>query len=144
MVADGLIGRPPCPARPAVVLYQYFTFFYYDMGFTKLASLPTRSHSKEGVSDNSSVAPQNPTHAHLLGMESSSSVAGMKATHSLDQLLPREASGHSTIPSTQWHFRRRDSLPLREAIPLWFAISSPLIGLIIGFLGAWFVTWLTS
>jgi len=35
-------------------------------------------------------------------------------------------------------------LPLREAIPLWFAMSSPLIGLIIGFLGAWFVTWLTS
>jgi hypothetical protein len=40
--------------------------------------------------------------------------------------------------------RRRDVLPLREAIPLWFAISSPLIGIIIGFLGAWFVTWLTS
>jgi hypothetical protein len=40
--------------------------------------------------------------------------------------------------------RRRYSLRLREAIPLWFAISSPLIGLIIGFLGAWFVTWLTS
>jgi hypothetical protein len=70
----------------------------------------------------------------------------MKANHSLDQLVPQEASGRSTIPisSTQWHFRRRDSLPLREAIPLWFAISSPLIGLIIGFLGAWFVTWLTS
>ncbi len=40
--------------------------------------------------------------------------------------------------------RRRDVLPLREALPLWFAISSPLIGLILGFLGAWFVTWLTS
>jgi hypothetical protein len=43
-----------------------------------------------------------------------------------------------------WHLRRRDSLPLREAIPLWFAVSSPLIGVVIGFLGAWFVTWLTS
>jgi len=33
---------------------------------------------------------------------------------------------------------------LSEAISLGFAVSSPLIGLIIGFLGAWFVTWLTS
>jgi len=40
--------------------------------------------------------------------------------------------------------RTRFSLALRELIPLWFAISSPLIGVIIGFLGAWFVTWLTS
>jgi hypothetical protein len=70
----------------------------------------------------------------------------MKAIRSLDQLVPQEASGHSPFPTarTQWHIRRRDSLPLREAIPLWFAISSPLIGVVIGFLGAWFVTWLTS
>src|SRR5947207_2633167 len=40
--------------------------------------------------------------------------------------------------------RRRDLVPLSEAISLGFAVSSPLIGLIIGFLGAWFVTWLTS
>jgi hypothetical protein len=40
--------------------------------------------------------------------------------------------------------RRRRALPLREAIPLWFAISSPLIGVMIGLLGAWFVTWLTT
>jgi len=68
----------------------------------------------------------------------------MKSSHSLDQLLPQEAAGHSTISSARWHIRRRNSLPLREAIPLWFAVSSPLIGLILGFLGAWFVTWLTS
>jgi hypothetical protein len=70
----------------------------------------------------------------------------MKESRSFDQLLPQQASGHSTIPiaSTHWHIRRRDSLPLREAIPLWFAVSSPLIGVILGFLGAWFVTWLTS
>jgi hypothetical protein len=70
----------------------------------------------------------------------------MKAIHSLNRLLPQQSSGQSTLPATSahWHVRRRDSLPLREAIPLWFAISSPLIGLIIGFLGAWFVTWLTS
>ena len=80
----------------------------------------------------------------LAGTESSSRLKPMKASHSLGQLLPQEASGHSTISSTPWHIRRRDSLPLREAIPLWFAISSPLIGVIFGFLGAWFVTWLTS
>ncbi|HEY7000468.1 MAG TPA: hypothetical protein VH330_01895 [Candidatus Udaeobacter sp.] len=70
----------------------------------------------------------------------------MKASHSIDRLLPQEPSGGPTIAiaARHWHLRRRDSLPLREAIPLWFAISSPLIGLIIGFLGAWFVTWLTS
>jgi hypothetical protein len=70
----------------------------------------------------------------------------MKSIDSLNRLLPQEASGRLTMPitNTPWHIRRRDSLPLREALPLWFAISSPLIGLIIGFLGAWFVTWLTS
>jgi len=40
--------------------------------------------------------------------------------------------------------RERDLFSLREAIPFWFAISSPLTGLILGFLGAWLVTWLTS
>jgi hypothetical protein len=70
----------------------------------------------------------------------------MKAIRSLDSLIPQQVSGHSTvkIAAPHWHLRRRDSLPLREAIPLWFAISSPLIGVIIGFLGAWFVTWLNS
>jgi hypothetical protein len=70
----------------------------------------------------------------------------MKVIHSLNRLVSQEASDHSTIriARTPWHMRRRDSLPLREAIPLWFALSSPLIGLILGFLGAWFVTWLTS
>jgi hypothetical protein len=37
-----------------------------------------------------------------------------------------------------------DLSSLREAIPFWFAISSPLTGLMLGFLGAWLVTWLTS
>jgi hypothetical protein len=40
--------------------------------------------------------------------------------------------------------RERDLFSLPEAIPFWFAISSPLTGLILGFLGAWLVTWLTS
>jgi len=33
---------------------------------------------------------------------------------------------------------------LPEAISFWLALSSPLTGLIIGFLGAWFFNWLTS
>jgi len=48
------------------------------------------------------------------------------------------------ITNTGFRLRRRDSLPLNEAIPFWFAVSSPLIGLVLGFLGAWFVTWLTT
>jgi hypothetical protein len=70
----------------------------------------------------------------------------MKAIHVLDPLPAKDASGRPTVSTVRirWRTRRRDSLPLREAIPLWFAISSPLIGLIIGFLGAWFVTWLSS
>ena len=50
------------------------------------------------------------------------------------------------IPLSQAHppqIQRRDSLPLREAIPFWFAMFSPLLGVIVGFLGAWFFTWLT-
>ena len=47
----------------------------------------------------------------------------------------------STMKHASW---RRHALPLREAIPLWFAISSPLIGVLVGLLGAWFVTWLTT
>jgi hypothetical protein len=48
------------------------------------------------------------------------------------------------LTSAPSRIRRRDSLPLREAIPLWFAMLSPLIGLIIGFLGAWLFSSLTS
>jgi hypothetical protein len=40
--------------------------------------------------------------------------------------------------------RELDFSSLGEAIAFWFAISSPLTGLILGFLGAWLVTWLTS
>jgi hypothetical protein len=49
-----------------------------------------------------------------------------------------------TVTSAPTRIRRRDSLALGEAIPLWFAVLSPLIGLIIGFLGAWLFSSLTS
>src|SRR5689334_5423943 len=35
-----------------------------------------------------------------------------------------------------------ETISLREAIPFWFAVSSPLLGALIGLLGAWFVAWL--
>jgi hypothetical protein len=74
----------------------------------------------------------------------------MKTIISLDGLSLESrnfGTGRTTFsPTVTAHsrVRRRDVLPLREAIPLWFAVSSPLIGIVIGFLGAWCVTWLTS
>ena len=38
----------------------------------------------------------------------------------------------------------RDSPAVGETVSFWFAISSPLTGILVGFLGAWFFTWLTS
>ena len=34
------------------------------------------------------------------------------------------------------------AIPLKEVIPFWFAVSSPLLGALLGLLGAWFVAWL--
>jgi hypothetical protein len=39
--------------------------------------------------------------------------------------------------------RRRDFPASGEVISLWFAMLSPLIGSVVGFLGAWLFTWLT-
>ena len=36
-----------------------------------------------------------------------------------------------------------ETIPLREVIPFWFAVSSPLLGMLLGLLGAWFVAWLS-
>ena len=38
----------------------------------------------------------------------------------------------------------RETIALREVIPFWFAVSSPLLGVLVGLLGAWFVTWLSA
>jgi hypothetical protein len=35
-----------------------------------------------------------------------------------------------------------ETIPLKEVIPFWFAVSSPLVGAFLGLLGAWFVAWL--
>lgn len=37
-----------------------------------------------------------------------------------------------------------ETIPLREVIPFWFAVSSPLLGALVGLLGAWFVSWLSA
>ena len=36
-----------------------------------------------------------------------------------------------------------ETIPLKEVIPFWFAVSSPLLGALLGLLGAWFVAWLS-
>ena len=37
-----------------------------------------------------------------------------------------------------------ETIPLREVIPFWFAVFSPLLGMLLGLLGAWFVAWLSA
>jgi hypothetical protein len=37
-----------------------------------------------------------------------------------------------------------ETIALKEVIPFWFAGSSPLLGMLLGLLGAWFVTWLSA
>lgn len=39
---------------------------------------------------------------------------------------------------------KEEAIPLKEVIPFWFALSSPLLGALLGFLGAWFVAWLNA
>ena len=78
---------------------------------------------------------------------SKNKLGSMKTITFLDGLIRQDSSGRSTVLPTadaRRRLRRRAPFQLREAIPLWFALSSPLTGLIIGLLGAWFVTWLTS
>jgi hypothetical protein len=36
-----------------------------------------------------------------------------------------------------------EAISLKELIPFWFAVSSPLVGILLGLLGAWCVTWLS-
>ena len=71
----------------------------------------------------SEVANQNPTHAQSQRLDSNNKLNGMKT------IFETAAVG-------------REAISLREAIPFWFAVSSPVIGVLMGLLGAWFVTWL--
>jgi hypothetical protein len=83
----------------------------------------------------------------MVAISSDNKVDSMNTLKSLKGLIPNDSSDRSTlrpIAEPRWRVRKRAPLQLREAIPLWFALSSPLTGLILGFLGAWFVTWLTN
>jgi len=51
---------------------------------------------------------------------------------------------NATANDLKSEIQRPDLPALGETISFWFAISSPLTGILIGFLGAWFFTWLTS
>ena len=37
-----------------------------------------------------------------------------------------------------------ETIPLKELISFWLAVSSPLLGILLGLLGAWFVTLLNA
>ena len=37
-----------------------------------------------------------------------------------------------------------ETIPLKDVIPFWFAVSSPLLGMLLGLLGAWFVARLSA
>jgi hypothetical protein len=112
-----------------------------------MTRFPTGSHSKEGGGTGPNVVLENPTHAQWLRSDRAIKLDSMIRVKSLKGLIPKDSSDRSTlrpIAEPRWRLRKRAPLQLREAIPLWFALSSPLTGLILGFLGAWFVTWLTN
>ena len=37
-----------------------------------------------------------------------------------------------------------ETISLKQVIPFWFAVSSPLLGALLGLLGAWIVAWLNA
>jgi hypothetical protein len=47
-------------------------------------------------------------------------------------------------PIVQTANAETETISLREVIPFWFAVSSPLLGALIGLLGAWVVAWLNA
>ena len=46
-------------------------------------------------------------------------------------------------PIVQTANEEEAAIPLKEVIPFWFAVSSPLLGALLGLLGAWLVTWVS-
>jgi hypothetical protein len=47
-------------------------------------------------------------------------------------------------PMVQTANVEEETIPLKEVIPFWFAVCSPLLGMLLGLLGAWFVGWLSA
>ena len=50
----------------------------------------------------------------------------------------------SMKPIVQTANVEEEAISLKELIPFWFAVSSPLVGILLGLLGAWCVTWLSA
>jgi hypothetical protein len=86
--------------------------------------LPIGSHPEERALIESEVVVENPTHAHFRQPIRTIGWSPMKT-----MLQTAHVEGETT--------------PLKEVIPFWFAVSSPLLGALLGLLGAWFVTWLS-
>jgi hypothetical protein len=74
----------------------------------------------------------------------------MKTINSLDfptgtpKAFGAGAARFFPVTSAPSRARRRDFPASGEVISLWFAMLSPLIGLVVGFLGAWVFTCLTT
>jgi len=51
---------------------------------------------------------------------------------------------NATTKHPKCEAQKPDLPAVGKTISFWFAISSPLTGVLIGFLGAWFFTWLTN
>jgi hypothetical protein len=72
----------------------------------------------------------------------------MKTITSSNESIPQDLLGRRStvlpVAGARLRAQEDDRPPLNEVIPLWFALSSPLTGLILGLLGAWFFTWLTT
>ena len=45
-----------------------------------------------------------------------------------------------TVANGRFSMRKRNSFRLSEAIPFWFAVSSPVIGLVLGIFGAFLMS----
>ena len=91
---------------------------------------------------------ENPTHAPSPRFDCHAYLESMKTIDSLD--VPTGTPkvfgvGSATFfPVATARMRRRDFPASGEVISLWFAMLSPLIGLVVGFLGAWLFAWLTT
>lgn len=91
----------------------------------QIETLPNGSHPGEGALIGSEGAMKNPTHAQSQRATRTNKLCDMNTSFQIGNV-------------------RRQAIPLREMIPFWFAVSSPLLGVLMGLLGAWFVTWLST
>jgi hypothetical protein len=75
----------------------------------------------------------------LIGLE----VTIKSATRAIPAVDPNNKLAYMK-PIVQTANVEGETIPLKEAIPFWFAVSSPLLGMLLGLLGVWFVVWLSA